>query len=80
MGIEADARLTATKARYGALLEEGRSEMKNLEGFDAQRRHEYEMKKARTYEVLASNSDCMVLSGGAGESLINSLFGLDEEK
>lgn len=35
--IEAQSNLAATKARCNALAEEGRSELKNLEGFDAQR-------------------------------------------
>ena len=32
-----------------ALAEEGRSEAQNLEAFDAQRRHEYELKRAEVY-------------------------------
>ena len=35
MGIEAQSRYEATKAKYAALLEEGKSELKNLEGFEA---------------------------------------------
>jgi hypothetical protein len=35
MGIEADAKYEATKAKFAALIEEGKSEMKNLEGFEA---------------------------------------------
>ncbi len=46
MGIEAEAKYEATKAKYEALIEEGKSEQKNLEGFEAQRRHDYEMAKA----------------------------------
>ena len=49
MGIEAEARLQATRSQYGALLEEGRSEAKNLEAFEAQRRHDYEMNKAKVF-------------------------------
>ena len=44
--IEAESRLQATRAMYAALAEEGKAEAANLDAFDAQRRHEYEMKRA----------------------------------
>lgn len=37
--IESESRLLATQSTYAALLEEGRSEAKNLEAFEAQRKH-----------------------------------------
>lgn len=82
MGIEAESNLQAKKAKSAALLEEGRSEQKNLDGFEAQRRHEFEMEKARVYDTLASNSRNIVMSGDSGESLINSIFDFssDEKK
>lgn len=78
--IEAQSNLQATKARCIALLEEGRAEGKNLEGFDAQRQHDFEMKKAEVYQNLAKNNKNLVLSGDSGESIINSLFELDGQK
>lgn len=78
--IEAQSNLQATKARCHALAEEGRSELKNLDGFDAQRHHEFELKKAEVYEELARNNRNLVVSGDSGESIINSLFELDEKK
>lgn len=53
MGIEAEARLQATRSKYAALLEEGKSELKNLEAFEAQRRHNYEISKAKVFQELA---------------------------
>jgi len=78
--IEAKSNLQATKAQCHALMEEGRSEMKNLEGFDAQRQHRFEMAKAGVYQELAKNNRNLVLSGDSGESIINSLFELDGQK
>lgn len=78
MGIEADAKYEATKAKFAALIEEGKSEMKNLEGFEAQRRHDYEIAKAQAYNALSNNNKHMYLSGETGESLINSLFDFEE--
>ena len=53
LGIEAEARLQATRSKYAALLEEGKSELKNLEAFEAQRRHNYEISKAKVFQELA---------------------------
>jgi hypothetical protein len=65
--ILAESKLQATKAQYAALAEEGRSEAQNLEAFDAQRRHEYELKKAEVYQALARSQKNIVVSGEAGE-------------
>ena len=46
MGIESESRYQATKSQYAALLEEGKSELKNLEGFEAKRQHDFEIYKA----------------------------------
>lgn len=74
MVIEANSKFEATKSKCIAMLEEGRSEMKNLEGFDAQRKHEFEMNKAKVFEQLATNNKNIVISGDSGESIINTLF------
>jgi hypothetical protein len=34
-------------------LEEGRSELKNVDAFEAQRKHNYEMRKAKVFEEMA---------------------------
>lgn len=52
--IEAESQLLATSSKYAALLEEGKAEAKNLEAFDVQRRHNYEIAKAKIYEEMAS--------------------------
>lgn len=77
--IQADSKLQATKAQYAALAEEGRSEAQNLEAFDAQRRHEYELKKAEVYQTLARSQKNMVVSGEAGESLLAQLIDATNE-
>lgn len=46
MEIEAKSRYEAASSKQSAMLEEGRSEMKNVEAFEAQRRHNYEMRRA----------------------------------
>lgn len=71
MEIEAVARLQATRAKYAALVEEGKSELKNLEAFEAQRRHNYEMNKARAYGEFVQNQDNIVISGKSGDALIS---------
>lgn len=53
MGIEAEARLQATRSKYAALIEEGKSEAKNLEAFEAQRKHQYEIQKAKVFNEFA---------------------------
>ena len=72
--IEAEAKLQAIKAQYAALAEEGRSEAQNLDAFDAQRRHLYELKRAQVFEQLASRQKNIVVSGEAGESLLQQLI------
>ena len=74
--IQAEARLAATRAQYSALAEEGRSEAQNLEAFDAQRRHEFEMKKAAVYQGFAMEQKNIVISGETGDSLLQSLIDL----
>ena len=75
--IESKSTLMATKAKCHALLEEGRAEMRNIEGFDAQRKHEFEMTKAQVFQDLAKNNKNLVISGDHGDAIISSLFELD---
>ena len=77
MGIEASTENQKTKARYDALVQECEAEKANLVAIDAQRQHEYEMKKAAAYEELSSGrSTKIVMSGSSGESLISKIFDL----
>jgi len=77
MGIEASTENQKTKARYDALIQECEAEKANLVAIDAQRQHDYEMKKANAYEELSSGrSTKIVMSGSSGESLISRIFDL----
>jgi regulator of protease activity HflC (stomatin/prohibitin superfamily) len=53
MAIEANSKLISTQSKYAALMEEGKAEAKNLEAFDAQRRYEFELNKAKAFQGLA---------------------------
>ena len=64
---------------YAALTEEGRSELQNLEAFDAQRRHDYEMKRATVFEELARSQRNIVVSGETGDQLLSQLLSLTLE-
>ena len=77
MGIDANTQNQKTKAKYEALVMECQSEQVNLAAIDAQRQHDYEMKKAEAYEQLSSGkSTKIVMSGSSGESLISKIFDL----
>jgi hypothetical protein len=60
------------------LTEEAKSEAKNLDAFDAQRRHQFEMKKADMFTKVASNQRNMVVSGEAGDSLLKQIINLND--
>lgn len=77
--IQAESKLQATRALYAALAEEGRAEGANLEAFDAQRRHEYEMKKAVVFEELAKSQRNIVVSGETGENIISQLISMSTD-
>lgn len=74
--IQAESKLQASKALYAALAEEGRAEAANLEAFDAQRRHEYEMKRAQVFDELAKTQKNIVVSGDTGDQLLNQLISM----
>ena len=61
--IQAESKLQATRAQYGALKEEAASESKNLEAFDAQRAHQLEIRKADVYCKMAKVQKNIVVSG-----------------
>ena len=80
MSIEAEARLQATRSKYAALVEEGKSELKNIEAFEAQRRHNYELNKAKAYGEFVQMQDNIVISGKSGDALINQALDLGERQ
>jgi len=58
MSISTSAELENVKAKYVTLQAECSAESENLGAIDAQRQHEYEMRKADAYKELASNEGC----------------------
>lgn len=70
MIIQAKNNLAAQQSKNAALIEEGKSEYKNLEAFNEQRRHQYELKKAAVYQDLALKKKNIVMSGKAGEAML----------
>ncbi len=53
MAIEAKSQFDAAQSKFAAMLEEGRSELKNVDAFEAERRHNYEMRRAKVFEGMA---------------------------
>lgn len=81
MGIETTAELENVKAKYITLEAECSAESENLGAIDAQRQHEYEMRKADAYKELASNSSTqIVMSGTSGQNMIDKIFNFDGAK
>ncbi len=78
MGIEAEARVQGTRSKYAALIEEGKSELKNLEAFEAQRKHNYEINKAKVYMEMAQQQNNIVFSGKSGDALISQALDLGD--
>jgi hypothetical protein len=73
--INSDKELIQAQSKYTALVLECKAEESNLEGINAQREHDYQMAKARAYEILAKGgSTQIVMSGSSGENLINKIF------
>lgn len=70
MEIEAKSRYEAAQSRFSAMIEEGRAESKNIDAFDAERRHNYEMKRAQVYEKIAKKQKNIVINGKAGDGLL----------
>jgi len=78
MGINAKTDYEKLKAKYNALVLECEAEKTNLEAINAQREHEYQMKKASAYKDLSKGTQ-IVFSGSSGENLINKIFDLDNK-
>lgn len=78
MGINASTDNQKVKAKYEALVQECEAEKANLVAIDAQRQHEYEMKKAEAYQELGQGrATKIVMSGSSGDQLINKIFELN---
>lgn len=81
MAIESTAELENVKAKYATLQAECSAESENLNAIDAQRQHDYEMRKAEAYKKLASNSETqIVMSGSSGQNMIDKIFNFDGKK
>ena len=79
MAINASTENEQAKAKYAALTQECEAESSNLGAINAQRQHEYEMKKAAAYESLGEGQNTkIVMSGSSGEHLIQKIFDLTE--
>ena len=78
MGINAQTDFDKSQSKYAALVAECNAEQSNLAAFEAQRQHEYEMKKAKAFEELGGGKKTkIVMSGSSGEALINKIFSLE---
>ena len=70
MQIEATAQYEAAQSKFSAMIEEGRSEMKNVDAFEAERRHNYEMRRAQVFEGLMKNQSNLIISGKSGDAIL----------
>lgn len=78
MGINAQTDFEKSQSKYAALTAECDAESANIAAFDAQRQHEYELKKAGAFSALGGGNNAkIVMSGSSGEALINKIFSLD---
>ena len=80
MEIEAQSALQAKKATNTALILEGRSEQKNIAAFEAQRKHEFEMRKAQVFNDLASKSSKIVMSGKSAGEMMKNIFDVKDPR
>jgi len=79
LGIEAESEFVRQQAAYAALRQECEAESSNLAAINAERQHTYEMNKAAAFEGLANGKRTkFVMSGSAGENLINKIFSVDK--
>mmetsp|Transcript_584 Transcript_584/g.1121 ORF Transcript_584/g.1121 Transcript_584/m.1121 type:complete len:90 (+) Transcript_584:1015-1284(+) len=78
MGIDAQTDFDKNKAKYDALVQECQAERSNLAAINADRQHNYEMKKAEAYQALGQGKNTkIIMSGSSGESLISKIFEMD---
>jgi hypothetical protein len=78
MGINAQTDKVEADSRYSALKQECKAEESNLDAINAERQHQYEMRKAEAYNALGMGKHTkIVMSGSSGENLINKIFDLN---
>ena len=78
MGINAQTDFDKSQSKYAALIAECDAEANNIAAFDAQRQHNYELKKAQAFKELgAGDKTKIVMSGSSGEALINKIFNME---
>ena len=79
LGISAQSELVKEQAAYAALRQECEAEASNLAAINAERQHTYEMNKAKAFQGLADGKKTkFVMSGAAGENIINKIFSVDQ--
>ena len=79
MGIDATTNLDKNKAKYQALVQECEAEKQNMNAINAQREHDYQVKKAESYKALSEGRNTtIVMSGQSGESLLDKIFNFDK--
>jgi len=75
MSINAQTQKVEAEAKYQALVKECMAESSNLDAINAERDHNYELKKAEAYEALTSgHNSSIVMSGQSGEDMISKIF------
>jgi len=72
--------LQAIQSTYAALEQEAKSEAKNLDAFEAQRNHDFEIKKAETFSKVAKGQKNIVMSGKSGETILSQIMDLSTGK
>lgn len=77
MEINAKTEFEKVQAKYAALIQECKAEESNLEAINAEREHNFQLKKAEAFKKLSQGSNTqIVMSGSSGESLITKIFNL----
>ena len=78
MGINATTDFEKSQSKYAALVAECAAEAANVAAFDAQRQHDFELKKATAFNDLGGGKNTkIVMSGSSGEALINKIFSME---
>jgi hypothetical protein len=67
MDINAKTDYEKASAKYHALIQECQAEAANLDAINAEREHQYQMRKAEAYATLVHNKKTqVVMSGSSG--------------
>ena len=77
--IEAKALVDATRARYEALVKEGKAELAQASAYAAKRDYQVEMARAEVYEKLGRQSGKLVFTGQNSDDILKALVGVDKK-